>query len=270
MSHPIGEPAIPARDMGEVPSIQILGMRVHMAAIPDVITLMRHWIQEEPQRYHHVVHTGMHGIMEGHRDQAFRNVLNSANLLAPDGILALTVARFHGYRLKKRDSGPELMWRFSEVANQSGFKYFLYGDTPDTLAALSAKLAETFHNVKLVGNYSPPYRPATGEEDDAIVGMINQANPDVLWVALGMPRQEQWIWEHREKLKVPVAVGAGASFKFLSGMVRRAPPWVRNSGFEWLWRLLHEPGLVWRRVFVDAPQFVFLVTLQLAGLRKFG
>ena len=102
-----------------------------------------------------------------------------------------------------------------------------------------------------------------------MVNMINQAGPDVLWVGLGMPKQEQWISSHRTALKVPVVVGAGASFKFLSGSVPRAPGFVCNLGFEWLWRLAQEPQRVWRRVLIDAPLFVALAFLQLTGLRKF-
>ena len=102
-----------------------------------------------------------------------------------------------------------------------------------------------------------------------MVARINQAMPDVLWVGLGMPKQEQWIFEHRQALKVPVVVGAGASFKFISGTVPRAPRLVCNLGFEWLWRLAQEPGRVWRRVVIDAPKFVGLVLLQLTGLKKY-
>ena len=102
--------------MEEVPSIQILDTRVNMVRMADVMVLMARWIEEEPHRLHHLVNTGMHGIMEGHKDPAFGAILNSADLLYPDGILAILVARFHGYRLKKKDTGPDLLWRFSEIA----------------------------------------------------------------------------------------------------------------------------------------------------------
>ena len=103
-----------------------------------------------------------------------------------------------------------------------------------------------------------------------MVAQINQTMPDVLWVSLGMPKQEQWIFEHRQALNVPVVVGAGASFKFISGAVRRAPDLVCKLGFEWIWRLVQEPSRVWRRVVIDAPQFIALVFLQLTGLKKFS
>ena len=241
-----------------------------MLRMDDVMSFMADWIESEPDRLHHVVNTGMHGIMEAHKDEAFGAILNSVDLLAPDGILAILVARIHGYRIEKKETGPELLWRFSEAAHRKGYKYFLYGDTAETLELLSAKLTAEFPNLKIVGCQSPPFRNLTKEEDAAMVASINQAMPDVLWVGLGMPKQEQWIFEHRQQLKVPVVVGAGASFKFISGAVPRAPALVCNLGFEWLWRLAQEPGRVWRRVVVDAPHFIALVFLQLIGLRKFS
>ena len=124
--------------------------------------------------------------------------------------------------------------------------------------------------MRVVGLHSPPFRPLTPEEDEAAVSNINQANPDVLWVALGMPQQEIWISEHKDKLNVPVIVGAGAAFKLISGDVKRAPSWLRNAGFEWLWRLISEPKRVWRRVVFDAPKFIGLVALELTGLKKYS
>jgi N-acetylglucosaminyldiphosphoundecaprenol N-acetyl-beta-D-mannosaminyltransferase len=163
-----------------------------------------------------------------------------------------------------------LLWQFSELAHRHRYKYFFLGDTEETLAQLSDKLISEFPNLKVVGCSSPPFRPWTPEEDEAMVNMINRAGADVLWVGLGMPKQEQWISDHRDVLRVPVAVGAGASLKFLSGAVPRAPALICNLGFEWLWRLAQEPRRVWRRVLIDAPRFIVLVSLQMTGLRKYG
>jgi len=250
-------------------SIRILETRVDMVGIPDVVEVMARWIEEEPDRVHHVVNTGMHGIMLAHKDQRFLETLGAAEVLAPDGILAIIVARFHGHRIKKQDTGPDLLWKFSEVANRLGYKYFFYGDTNKTLNLLSSKINAKFPNLQIVGAVSPPFRPLTQEEDEAMVTAINQAGPHVLWVGLGMPTQDQWIYDHRHVLKVPVAVGTGASFKFASGAVSRAPKLIRNLGFEWLWRLIQEPSRVWRRVFLDSPQFILLVLLQITGFKKF-
>ena len=259
-----------AEAVDQVPSIRILGSRVHMVEIPDAVRLMEHWIETEPDKYHHVVNSGMHGIMEAHKDSQFKAVLNAAELFAPDGILVTLIARLRGFSLAKKNTGPELMREFSKTAGERGYKYFIFGDTEDTLQLLESKLSTDFPGLRIVGLCSPPFRPLTPEEDASIVRAINEAQPDVLWVGLGMPKQEWWIHEHRGRLNVPVVVGAGASLKFLSGSVNRAPAWVSSWGFEWLWRLFQEPRRVWHRVFVDAPQFVSLVVLELSGLKKYG
>ena len=251
------------------PSIRILETRVDIVRIPDVIEIMSDWIKTEPQKMHHIVNTGMHGIMEAHKDCNFGAVLEASDLLAPDGILAILIARYHGHRINKDDTGPDLLWRFSEVANRMKYNYFFYGDTTETLDSLTTKINAAFPDLRIVGAVSPPFRPLTPEEDETMIAMINQANPDVLWVGLGMPAQDQWIYNHRHLLNVPVVVGTGASFKFISGAVNRAPALVRNLGFEWAWRLVQEPKRVWRRVVLDAPRFMILASLQLTGIKKF-
>ena len=255
---------------GEMPSIRVLGTRVHMLEIPEVVGVMDRWIETDPSSCHHIVNSGMHGLMEAHRDPKLKSILNQVDLFAPDGILIILVARLRGFSLKKKNTGPDLLWEFSSVANVKGYNYYLYGDEEETLGLLSSKLETAFPSLQLVGRHSPPFRELTMAEDEADIQAINDAGPEVLWVALGMPKQEVWIAEHRERLQVPIVIGAGASLKFASGSVRRAPSWLRNSGFEWLWRLASEPRRVWRRVCLDAPQFVGMVALELSGLRKFN
>jgi len=255
---------------GELPSIRVLGTRVHMVEISEVNIAMDRWISEENDKSHHVINSGMHGIMEAYKDPNLKLIMNSAELFAPDGILMVLVARIRGFGLRKQNTGPQLLWEFGRTANRKNYSYYLYGDEEDTLRLLEAKLNYAFPNLRVVGLHSPPFRPLTPEEDAAVVSSINQADPDVLWVGLGMPQQEIWIAEHRDKLNVPVVVGAGAAFKLISGNMKRAPDWLGNAGFEWLWRLISEPKRVWRRVVFDAPKFIGLVALELTGLKKYS
>ncbi|XOB41515.1 MAG: WecB/TagA/CpsF family glycosyltransferase [Candidatus Nealsonbacteria bacterium] len=251
----------------QIPSIQILGSRVHMVQIPEVVELIAHWIEKESQKYHWIVVTGMHGVMEAYRDVKFKAILNSADLFVPDGISLIWIARYRGFPLKKRVSGADLMWEYFKLANKKGYRNFFYGDTKETLQELAKKLLIDFPELKIVGLYSPPFRALTPEEDAEIVRKINEKKPDILWVALGLPEQERWIFEHRDKLEIPVVIGVGAAFKFLSGKVKRAPAWLGDLGLEWLWRFFHEPRKLWRRVFLDIPAFIFLVLLELIGFK---
>lgn len=252
----------------QVPFIWILGTRVHMVQIPDVIAVMEHWIANEPHRCHYLVVTGMHGVMEGHKDEGFKAIINSADLFIPDGFSLVWLARRRGFPLERRVSGTDLMREFFKTATQKGYKSFFYGDTEEILQLLQARLKSQFPGLKIVGAYSPPFRPLTPEEDIEVIKRINEAQPDVLWVGLGLPKQERWMFEHRDRLKVPVMVGVGAAFKFLSGKVRRAPSWMGEHGLEWVWRFLHEPRKLWRRALLDVPQFVCYALLELIRLKK--
>ncbi len=247
-------------------SIKLLGNRVHMVQIPEVVKQISHWIEKERKKCHWIVVTGMHGIMEGHKDKNFKSILNSADLFVPDGISLIWLARLQGFFLKKRVTGTDLMEEFFRLAIKKGYSNFFYGDTKETLKMLIAKLATKFPGLKIAGFYSPPFRPLIPKEEEEAIKKINKAKPDVLWVALGLPKQEKWIFEHKEKLKVPVVVGVGAAFKFLSGKIKRPPGWIGELGFEWLWRFFQEPKNVWKRI-LDIPLFVFLVLLELIGFR---
>ena len=252
----------------QIPTVQVLGMRVHLVQIPDTLELLARWIEERGTcRY--VVVTGMHGVMESRRHEDVKTICNSADLLVPDGISLVWVARRRGASLKKRVSGTDLMWEFFKLAEDKAYRVFFYGDTEPTLEILKTKLSAEFPRLKIVGAHSPPFRALSPEEKAQEVRMINESEADVVWVGLGFPKQERWMFENKDQLTAPVVVGVGAAFKFLSGQVRRAPNWVGDNGFEWLWRLVHEPRIVWRRVLYDIPRFAYHIALEQSGLRKY-
>ena len=246
---------------GEIPSFLVLGVRVHLAGMCQVLDILGHWI-ESHVGCHYVVATQMHGIMQAHRDPEFKAIINSADLFVPDGFSLVWAARRRGFKLNKRVAGPDLFLEGCRLAAERGYGVFFYGDTIETLEALSLKLKDRFPTLKIVGVHSPPFRPLTQEEDAEIVKMINESEADIVWVGLGLPKQERWMFDHREKLKAPVLVGVGAAFKFQSGRVKRAPAWIGNHGFEWLWRFIREPRRVWRRVIIDGPHFFFCVVFE--------
>ena len=248
--------------------IKVLGSTVHLVQMDEVLERMEVWIRKRgPNKY--IIATGMHGVMEAHKDPEFKDIVNSAALFVADGISLVWVARLRGHSLKKRVSGPTLMAKFLEVAQNKGYKVFFYGDTQETLNHLTATLKQRYQQLNIVGAYSPPFRSLSEDEDREVVSMINESNADVIWVGLGLPKQERWMYDHRENLTVPVAVGVGAAFKFESGLVSRAPGWLGEIGFEWLWRLVQEPRRIWRRVIVDGPRFAGHVLLEISGLKKY-
>lgn len=248
--------------------VEVLGAPVHVIGIEDVLQMMERWIQER-QQPRWIAVTGSHGVVEAHKHPDFRAVLRSADLSVPDGNWAARVAAKKLSCETKQVRGADLLAAFCELASRKGYTNYFYGDTGETLTLASDSLRKKFPGLKIVGAYSPPFRELTSDEDVQIVEEINRANPDVLWVALGLPKQEKWIFSHRDRLKVPVIVAVGAAIKFHSGKVKPAPPWASQTGLEWVWRLLHEPRRVWRRALVYGPQFAALSLLELAGLKRF-
>ncbi len=250
------------------PTVCVLGSEVDLVELPEVMTRVRRWIDRPDGRCHRITVTGFHGLWWAYKDPQVHAALNSADLWVPDGIAPVWVARLKGVKGVQRLPGIDLMEGFLALANERGYRSFFYGDTDDTLRHLHEKVRTRYPHHQVAGLYSPPYRALTPEEDRQVVEMINAARPDVLWVALGLPKQDLWIYEHKDRLTVPVAIGVGAAFRFLAGTVKRAPKRVGDAGFEWAWRFVMEPSKLWRRA-IEAPQFVFHVALELAGLKRY-
>lgn len=244
-------------------SVQILGSRVHLASTSMAVDQVERWIQAGGTRCRRVTVTGFHGLWEAHRDPAVWSVLNSADLWIPDGIAPVWAARLHGYRQVERAPGADIMREFIARAHRTGYSSYFYGNTDATLSALCSTVARDFGGHRIAGAYSPPFRPLTDAEDREIVDRINAAQPDVLWVSLGLPKQDIWIYERLSRLNVRVAIGVGAAFDFVAGTVPRCPDWIGRMGFEWVYRFAKEPRKLWRRDILDGPRFLYEVGKEL-------
>ena len=250
------------------PCARVLGVPVHSVDVSGTLECMSRWI-EEPGRPRWIAVTSSHGIVEGFKKADFKQILESASLSIPDGMWTARVAGKKLSGVPRRVRGADLLLKFCEMASQKGYSNYFYGDTDEVLDALGARLRSSFPHLKIAGSFSPPFRTLTPEEDAEIVAAINQAKPDVLWVGLGLPKQERWIYEHRRVLNAPVIVAVGAAFKFVAGKVKEAPKPVSNLGLEWFWRLLSEPKKCWHRSLVYGPQFALHSYLEIKGIRKY-
>jgi N-acetylglucosaminyldiphosphoundecaprenol N-acetyl-beta-D-mannosaminyltransferase len=247
-------------------TFRVLGARVSAVQIPGVIQRIREWIQD-PQPGRYITVTGMHGIMEARHDRRFQEILEHADLVVPDGMPLVWLGRVHKHPLRRRVYGPELMETFCrETGTQS--RHFFYGGAAGVADRLAQKLHDLY-GTRVVGTYSPPFRPLSESEEQQVATLVRMAAPDILWVGLSTPKQERWMAEHREVLNVPVIVGVGAAFDFLVGRVAQAPPWMREHGLEWLFRLLCEPRRLWRRYLILGSQFVWNVALELLHIKNF-
>jgi N-acetylglucosaminyldiphosphoundecaprenol N-acetyl-beta-D-mannosaminyltransferase len=248
-----------ANQVKGVPEFQVLGVRVHAIQIPEAIAWMQ-WAVTSPSKGKYIAATGMHGITEAMHDPSFETVLNEADLVVPDGMPLVWLARKHGFTLKRRVYGPELMEAF---CRETGGKYrhFFYGGAPGVPEQL-AKVMEKRHSIRIAGCWSPPYRPLTAEEELELKNTIAAASPDLLWVGLSTPKQERWMHLHRDSLPVPLMIGVGAAFDFHTGRVKQAPKWMQESGLEWLFRLTQEPKRLWRRYLINGGEFLWSLAIE--------
>jgi N-acetylglucosaminyldiphosphoundecaprenol N-acetyl-beta-D-mannosaminyltransferase len=249
-------------------TVRVLGSRVHLLSAASTVDQVEHWVNVRDGCCRRVTVSGFHGLLLADKDHKIHRVLNEAELWAPDGIAPVLVARMCGYRNVQRTTGTDIMLEFFRRANQREYSSYFYGDTDATLTALSYKVRRDYPGHKIVGAFAPPFRSLAPDEDKEVVDRINAARPDVLWVALGMPKQDLWIYERLDRLNVPVAIGVGAAFAFVAGTVPRCSDWMGRMGFEWAYRFTKEPKKLWRRVLIDSSHFLLRLGLDAAGFRR--
>jgi N-acetylglucosaminyldiphosphoundecaprenol N-acetyl-beta-D-mannosaminyltransferase len=244
----------------------VLGVEVDAVQIPAVIRQMEVWIASRSTS-HFIAVTGMHGIVEAQHDPSFKEILRHADLVVPDGMPLVWLGRRRGYALRRRVYGPELTECFCRETGTQ-YRHFFYGGAPGVAQKLAA-LLQRQSGACIVGTYTPPFRPLTSEEEVEVVAHIQRAAPDIVWVGLSTPKQERWMFEHRQLLGVPVLVGIGAAYDLLTGQVRQAPSWMRERGLEWLFRLLQEPRRLSRRYLIYGSEFALKASLETIGIKSF-
>lgn len=182
----------------------------------------------------------VHTTVMAFRDEEYRKVQNSGAMALPDGQPLSIVSRRRGYAQAGRVPGPDLMPAILDLSQQKGYTHFFYGSTESTLKQLERVIMARYPGLKIAGMYAPPFRDLTQEEDDEVVRRINDSGADFIWVALGAPKQEKWMYEHRNRVK-GLMIGVGAAFDFIAGTVKRAPMWMQKLCMEWVFRIIQDP-----------------------------
>ena len=254
-----GNATLPARHV-----LPVLGVPIDVLTPAAAGQRLLHWAQRRESRV--VCICNAHSVVTARRDAGFMRVLRSADLATPDGTPVAWMLRRQGAAGQTRVNGPDLMRDFCAQAAQHGEPIFLFGSTETTLLRLQTQLRQSFPALRIAGALSPPFRPLSAEEDEAVVQQINASGASTLWVSLGCPKQELWMAAHRGRVQA-VMVGVGAAFDFHAGTVKRAPPWMREHGLEWLHRLVSEPRRLWRRYLVTNTLFVLAAARQLLSSR---
>jgi N-acetylglucosaminyldiphosphoundecaprenol N-acetyl-beta-D-mannosaminyltransferase len=211
----------------------------------------------------------VHTVMTFQDDPELRAAVLGSSLTLPDGQPLVWAVNALGHSLSRRVYGPELMERACLRARRNGQRMYLYGGrNQGALVQLALNLRRRHPGLQVVGGYCPPYRELTEPERESVAADINRARPDVLWVGIGVPKQEKWMAAMRPRLDAPVLVGVGAAFDFHAGLVPQAPAWMQHSGLEWAFRLGQEPRRLWRRYARHNPRFVAGFARQWVGHRR--
>jgi len=208
----------------------------------------------------------IHLVMESHKDAELKKILNESAGNFPDGMGVAWALKFFGCKFKDRVRGTDLMLRLCDYAEKNKLKIFLYGNTKETLNTLKKKIETMFPKIMIAGMISPPFRPLTKEEDESYAKQINDSGADIVFVSLGAPNQEKWMYKHKGRIKA-VQLGVGAAFDFITGNVKQAPRWMQKSGLEWLFRLPQQPRKTLYRMSL-VPEFIWRTMVQKKKIRS--
>lgn len=233
----------------------VLGVRLAVTDYEGALACVRNAIQSRQQI--RLNFCNVHVTMVAQRMIALMAALNDRDALTvPDGMPLVWALRMWGVAVHDRVYGPDFFALCMARSRELGFKHFFYGSTNETLNRLQERLRAQYGELDIVGAYAPPFRPLTPRERDDIAALINGSGANILWVALGAPRQEVWVDHMAPRLNVPVLAAIGAAFAFHAGMVKQAPDWMQRRGLEWLYRLIQEPRRLWFRYLYYNPLFV--------------
>lgn len=247
--------------------INMLGIGVSSLNLDETIATLERWREERRRDY--VCCVTVHGLVVSQRHPAVRNALNRAGLATMDGMPLVWWSQLAQSTKASRVCGPDLLEAMCARSATQRHRHFFYGSSPEVVEKLVATLKQRFPSLVVAGYISPPFRPLTAEEDAAEIAAINDAQPDYVWVGIGMPKQEQWMASHVGRIQAAALIGVGAAFDFHAGTKPRAPHWIQRTGFEWLFRLLSEPRRLAHRYIIDNAIFVANAVQQLTGLKSF-
>jgi N-acetylglucosaminyldiphosphoundecaprenol N-acetyl-beta-D-mannosaminyltransferase len=248
-------------------TVNVLGVPLGLTDYEDTLDWIDATAAADSRGY--VCVCNVHAVMASAEDPALRKALMNSSINVPDGQPLVWAMTALGHPLDDRVYGPELMARSCARSAKTGQRLYLYGGrNQGALVQLALNLRQRYPGVKIVGGYSPPHRPLNDEERDAVVHEINASRADVVWVGIGVPKQEKWMAEMRPLLDSPVLIGVGAAFDFHAGLVPQAPSWMQKLGLEWAYRLAHEPRRLWRRYTRYNPRFVRQFGRQLISHRR--
>jgi N-acetylglucosaminyldiphosphoundecaprenol N-acetyl-beta-D-mannosaminyltransferase len=251
-----------------VQSTRFGGVRVDALTFAELFDRIDLWLTDRRSRSHHVACLNAYCVSLAIHDRRLAGIYERADVAGADGMPFTKWIELFVRSQCDRLYGPDIILRLAERSRETGYTFYLYGGAPDMNVGMKTFLECHFPHIRVVGAYSPPFRPLTEEEDRVVCSEINGLRPDIVCVGLGTPKQDFWIDDHLEKIRGSVLIACGAAFDFFGGRVRMAPRFVQRSGFEWLYRLLGpDIGRLWRRYTIDHARFLWHFVLGLLSGR---
>ncbi|MEM7127655.1 MAG: WecB/TagA/CpsF family glycosyltransferase [Chloroflexota bacterium] len=224
-------------------------------------------IGRQSGKWHQIATVNADFIVKALGDPALQRILQKVDMATADGMPLVWGARRLGVPVQGRVTGVDLVPAIAKMAAEKGLSIYLLGAAPGVAQRTSDILVEQYPNLKIAG-VAAPSRSAVDNQDPSIIDACKAANPDILLVAFGNPRQEKWIDMNGDALGIPVMIGVGGTFDFITGVTTRAPQWMQSCGLEWLHRLCHEPRRLWKRYAADLVGFGYFFLLQWWAMRK--
>lgn len=247
--------------------VDILGVNIAETNLEKACQKISDWVDNKEKTYICIAPAST--IVDCQENESYKKVVNGAGMTTPDGMPIVWIGKAKGADIE-RTYGPDLLQAMSELSQDKGYKHYFYGGTKKSIELFVARMKEMYPRMNIVGAIAPPFRKINEIESDEILAQINGLKPDILWVGLGSPKQDFWMYNHRDKLDVSVIVGVGAAFDFLAGIKKQAPKWMQRSGLEWLFRLCSEPNRLWRRYLIGNSKFIFYLLRDCFTNKKRG
>ena len=240
------------QDMKDIKSIRLFGTRVDVVDTQTTLDTIDGFFSDG--KPHMVVTADTSCIVIAQSDPELMSIVNDADLVTPDGVGILWAARRIGVQLKERVSGVDIVQHLCELGASCGRRVFLLGAAPGIAEAAGMELEKRCPGLRVVGTHDGFF---TEEESEGIADTIRGVKPDMLFVAMGIPRQEKWIKENLARMGVPVCIGVGGTFDVISGNVKRAPVWMQKRGLEWVYRVITNPRKI--KKVMTLPVFAWMV-----------
>jgi len=247
--------------------VNVLGVGITPLSMDETLQLMESVIAADNRGY--ICVAGVHGVMEAQTDTGLRSIINQSLLTTADGRPTVWVGWLQGFHRMTQITGPDLMLRVCAESVQKGYTHFFYGGDAGVAEQLKANLERKFPGLRVVGTYTPPFRPLNAAEQKDLQELVTRLKPDMFWVGLSTPKQERFMAEYLPKLDTKLMIGVGAAFDIHTGRIKDSPDWLQALGLQWAHRLCQEPRRLWKRYLYNNPRFLVRITSQLLGLRKY-